>query len=292
VTRSDPVATAFVNACFAELEALKPGNVHRYRAGHRMQISDFIRSAEAAAGPLVTPGASVGLRILKAVEATLNAVQQNTNLGIILLCAPLAAAMEDRTAALRPALATVLNRLDRQDAEFAFQAIARAAPAGLGQAPRHDVFSPAHGTLLEAMAEARGRDRIARQYACGFADIFDTGLTTLHQNSTRWEEPQWRVVVVYLTFLSRFEDSHIQRKFGSTIAVTIRCQAEQALEHLLACQDPAAIVPELLGWDQSLKERRINPGTSADLTVATLFADQLEQLREAPSCCLPPTVID
>src|SRR5262249_38670164 len=127
---------------------------------------------------------------------------------------------------------------------------------------------------------------------CGFADIFDIGLTTLRRNRTRWEEPQWRVVAVYLTFLSRFEDSHIQRKYGITIAATVRWQAEQALEHLLACQDPTAIAPRLMEWDQALKERRINPGTSADLTVATLFADQLVQLREAPSCCLPPTVID
>jgi triphosphoribosyl-dephospho-CoA synthase len=289
--RSDPVATAFVNACLAELEALKPGNVHRFRPGHRMQIDDFIRSAEAAAEPLVTPGAAVGLRILKAVEATLNAVQKNTNLGIILLCAPLAAAMDDRATALRPALAKVLHGLDQQDTAFAFQAIAQAAPAGLGQAPRHDVFSPVQGTLLEAMAEASGRDRIARQYTSDFGDIFATGLPALH-NGPGWEEPQWRVVVVYLTFLSRFDDSHIVRKYGDAIAASVRCQAAQVLEQLLACPNPAAIAPKLLAWDHALKERRINPGTSADLTVATLFADQLEQLRNAPSCCLPPTVID
>jgi triphosphoribosyl-dephospho-CoA synthase len=291
MTRSDPVAAAFVKACLAELEALKPGNVHRFRPGHGMQIGDFIRSAEAAAEPLVTAGASVGLRILNAVEATLDAVQQNTNLGIILLCAPLAAAMEDNATALRPALAKVLHGLDQQDAALVFRAIARAAPAGLGRAPRHDVFSPVHGTLLEAMAEASGRDRIARQYACGFVDIFETGLPTL-RSSSPWAEPQWRAVVVYLTFLSRFDDSHIARKYGSTTAATVRCHAEQVLEHVLACRDPAAIVPKLLEWDNALKARWINPGTSADLTVATLFADQLEQLRKATSCCLPPTVID
>jgi triphosphoribosyl-dephospho-CoA synthase len=30
-----------------------------------------------------------------------------------------------------------------------------------------------------------------------------------------------------------------------------------------------------MSWDASLKDRNINPGTSADLTVATLFASYL-----------------
>ena len=37
----------------------------------------------------------------------------------------------------------------------------------------------------------------------------------------------------------------------------------------------------LLDWDTSLKRRDINPGTSADLTVATLLANQLQQLSAA-----------
>jgi triphosphoribosyl-dephospho-CoA synthase len=35
----------------------------------------------------------------------------------------------------------------------------------------------------------------------------------------------------------------------------------------------------LLGWDAALKSRGINPGTSADLTVATLFASALTSMR-------------
>jgi triphosphoribosyl-dephospho-CoA synthase len=37
----------------------------------------------------------------------------------------------------------------------------------------------------------------------------------------------------------------------------------------------------LLEWDASLKRRDINPGTSADLTVATLLAYQLQQVGAA-----------
>ena len=101
----DQVAAAYIEACLAELDAPKPGNVHRFAPGHRMEVKDFIRSAEASAAPIAAKGARVGRRVRAAVEATLLAVGQNTNLGIILLCAPLAAAAEAPDAALRPALA-------------------------------------------------------------------------------------------------------------------------------------------------------------------------------------------
>src|SRR5262249_31547453 len=89
---AEAIAAAFTAACHDELDARKPANVHVFAAGHRMTASDFVRSAEAAAGPLARSSARVGARILDAVEATLAAVGTNTNLGIILLCAPLAAA--------------------------------------------------------------------------------------------------------------------------------------------------------------------------------------------------------
>src|SRR5690348_11668277 len=91
---STGIAAAFAAACRDELDALKPGNVHAFADGHSMTAADFVRSAEAASRPLTQPGAKVGYRILRAVEATRAAVGMNTNLGIILLCAPLAAAAE------------------------------------------------------------------------------------------------------------------------------------------------------------------------------------------------------
>ena len=101
-----------------------------------MTADDFIRSAAAAAAPLAQPGARVGARILGAIEATAAAVGTNTNLGIVLLCAPLAAAAEEAYSDLRDALGDVLDDLDPQDAELAFRAIVQAAPAGLGHASR------------------------------------------------------------------------------------------------------------------------------------------------------------
>ena len=98
---SEQLAQAYKNACMAELQALKPGNVHVFSDGHGMTIHDFIKSADVSADIITRPDSSVGERIYFAVEATQNAVGLNTNLGLILLCAPLihAAAYEQSWAA-------------------------------------------------------------------------------------------------------------------------------------------------------------------------------------------------
>ena len=54
--REDRVAAAYIEACLAELDAPKPGNVHRFAAGHGMKAADFVRSAEASAGPIARQG--------------------------------------------------------------------------------------------------------------------------------------------------------------------------------------------------------------------------------------------
>ncbi|HLH88486.1 MAG TPA: triphosphoribosyl-dephospho-CoA synthase [Xanthobacteraceae bacterium] len=283
MSEAERIADAFRGACRAELTALKPGNVHVFADGHRMTAEQFVRSADAAAVPLSAHGARVGRRILDAVEATHGAVGTNTNLGIILLCAPLAAAAEADQADLRSAVAAVLDDLDTPDADLAFRAIVRAAPAGLGQVERHDVTRPALVTLRDAMADAADRDRVARQYVTAYEDIFDVGLPALATAAARdWAE-EWIIVATYLGFLAGFPDSHIVRKYGAAVAEEVRKTAKkfhadlQSALHssLQPSWDRSRLVDELLAWDAELKARNINPGTSADLTVATLFARRL-----------------
>jgi triphosphoribosyl-dephospho-CoA synthase len=271
----DRVAAAYVEACLAELDALKPGNVHRFAPGHRMEVEDFVLSAEASAAPIAAKGARVGTRVRAAVDATLKAVGQNTNLGIILLCAPLAAAAEAPDAGLRPALSRVLDSLDRADAADVFAAIAAANPGGLGRPPRHDVNAPALVTLREAMGEAADRDRIARQYVTAYDDVFALGLPALAAAGRRKSEARWSTLAVYLTFLAAIPDTHVARKFGLSVAEAVRREAARWRDSFMAARDPEGMSDELLAWDASLKARGINPGTSADLTVATLFASRL-----------------
>jgi len=272
------IAAAFFAACRDELAAPKPGNVHVFADGHRMTAVDFERSAAAAARPLAAPGARVGQRIFDAVEATLAAVGSNTNLGIVLLCAPLATAAEPMPQDLRSSLACVLSELDRQDAALAFRGIARAFPAGLGRVEKHDVFEPAFATLREAMAEAAHRDRVALQYVTDFADIFELGEPSLAAALAVTSDLRLATALTYLRFLAAFPDSHIVRKQGVETAERVRHEAAKIQVKAQTVRRLDDILPTLLDWDAALKRAAINPGTSADLTVATLFAHRLRTI--------------
>ncbi|MGB8106956.1 MAG: triphosphoribosyl-dephospho-CoA synthase [Pseudolabrys sp.] len=272
------IARAFEDACQDELDAPKPGNVHVFANGHRLAVKDFERSAAAAAGPLSASGQRVGVRILRAVEATAAAVETNTNLGIILLCAPLAAAAETKPSDLRYSLAQTLGSLDRDDADGAFQAIVRASPAGLGRTDRHDVFAPATASLREAMAEAADRDRVAQQYVTDFADVFERGEPLLVATLARSADRRLATLVTYLDFLAAFPDSHIVRKHGPVVAGQTRERAgplAALVREAIRLEDVLAAV---LDWDAELKKANVNPGTSADLTVATVFAHRLRSI--------------
>ncbi|HSN31230.1 MAG TPA: triphosphoribosyl-dephospho-CoA synthase, partial [Ideonella sp.] len=263
------VRDAFLAACRLDVAVRKPGNVSVASPGHGMDAAQFLASAEAAAGPLAERCARVGARIEGAVAATLAVAGCNTNLGIVLLAAPIAAAAE-RAGPLREAIGAVLDELDLDDARAAYRAIARADPGGLGRVEAEDVHAAPGVGLREAMRLAAGRDRIAAQYADGFADLFDTGLPALRGATTPAD-----VQRVYLAFLARWPDSHIVRKFNSAVAQTVLNEARHWVQRLdagpLSGTDEAAFA----AWDESLKARGLNPGTSADLTVATLMLDAL-----------------
>jgi triphosphoribosyl-dephospho-CoA synthase len=269
------IGEAFFAACREEIEAPKPGNVHVFGAGHGMTAEDFLASARVAAAPLSEAGASIGARVLKAVEATRAAVGMNTNLGILLLCAPLAAAAE-RGTDLYAELAGVLKSLDRDDAEQVFGAIRLANPGGLDEVPRYDVHGPAEVGLLEAMAEAAERDAVALQYVSNFHDVFAIGLHALDAARQCGLTPPWPAVAIYLKFLAAFPDTHIGRKHGLAAAREIQHEASEILAVFQARK--ADCLADLLAFDARLKSRQCNPGTSADLTVATLFADRLRSI--------------
>jgi len=281
--KPETIVRAFHDACLAELDALKPGNVHRHGDGHHMTIADFMASADAAAPAIGRAGLSVGARIRLAVEATAEAVGQNTNLGIVLLAAPLAsAALDPGKDDLRKRLARVLSSLTVEDAGETYSAIRAVNPGGLGEVSKHDVASEPNVTLLEAMRAAETRDRIAWNYTHGFVDIFELGLSWLRQSEERWGNGSWAVTSVYLGFLAHIPDTLIERKFGARTAAKVADEARPIESGLLECDMPETMAAPLLAFDRSLKERGLNPGTSADLTVATLFAKALQDAEKAP----------
>lgn len=291
------IRQAFLRACAWDVAVRKPGNVSRHSPGHGMAAQDFLASAEVAAAPLCEPGRRVGERIEAAMQATWARVGCNTNLGILLLCAPLAAAAErcappkwaadgkrqDLTPALNAALEEVLGGLDQADAAAAFRAISLANPGGLGRAEAQDVREAPQVTLREAMALAADRDRIARQYRDGMAELFELGLAALdaparsallsaQPESVCPGEPAAAALQrIYLAWLASAPDSHLVRKFGPAVAQVVLSQARPWAARAAAGEALEAD-GAFCAWDEALKAGGLNPGSSADLTVATLMA--------------------
>lgn len=274
------VQQAYLNACLAELEALKPGNVHIFADGHGMQVQDFIQSAEVSAPALCDDQAfgvrSLGQRILDALHATYDKVSCNTNLGIVLLAAPVVhAVLIYPQLMLQNGLQQVLQQTTMADAACVYEGIRLVNPAGMGQREEHDISQAPQIDLLEAMRLASAHDMVARQYVDGYETIFSQALPLYRELMARWERPAWALSAVYLYWLATFPDSHIVRKYGVKTAAAVQQVAQTHYKALLALENPKHYLPQLLAWDQALKQQKLNPGTSADLTVITVLCASL-----------------
>lgn len=296
---------AYLRVCELDIAVRKPGNVSLASAGHGMQAQQFIDSAHASAAPLFARGTRVGERIEAATEATWSVAGCNTNLGIVLLCAPVAMAVErfpqaTSAPALRQAIESVLADLDVADARAAYRAIARANPGGLGRAPKEDVHDEPTVTLRAAMALAADRDRIARLYRDGYADLFDVGVAALGDDffgldaptSQRPGEPGIAMPTAqvgravlrgYLALLGHAPDSHIVRKHGAAVAHTVMDAARRwGADQRLTTAGPGLDADvAFVEWDESLKTQGLNPGTTADLTVAAMLLASISRAGPA-----------
>ncbi len=262
-------------ACIFEVLAEKPGNVTRYKDCANLRMEQFMVSA-AAVGPafMHADSASVGEIILRAATDTRRLSGVNTNVGILLLLGPLVrAATTGHPRGLRAALREVLRGLDVEDAHLAFKAILLAAPQGLDNVEKGDVrTTPLDMTLLDAMAMAKDRDSLAREYTTDFAIVFDIGLPCLTGLWAEGRRLSDATVQTFLTILARVPDTDIARKLDRQAALEVSKQAARILELGGVFREQGK--EALASFDSRLRdqERRYNPGTTADLIAAVLFA--------------------
>ena len=271
---------AYQYACEVELQAFKPGNVSVYADGHDMTVEDFRISAEQSATPISNINYSLGERIYYAVKATRDAVGCNTNLGIILLSAPLLMAAQKAQTAdeLRVQLAEILANTTITDAEWVFRAIALAAPGGLGESKQQDVAQKPDVTLTQAMQIASEKDRIALQFTTNYKDVFDFLVLRYNLVFNRWGDAGWSAVAVFSAMLAKYPDSHIERKYGNLHTRMVMDTMALVDDKLSEAGKPEQLVDYLKIIDTKFKLAGINPGTTADLTVVTVLTVQLQQL--------------
>lgn len=276
------IAAAAQLACLLEVNAPKPGNVSPGRPFGDMGVEDFLASA-AAIGPAMADAGeqSLGVTVRDALEATARWTRVNTNLGLVLLLAPLAHAAHagGNGETLRDELIRVLASTTVDDAHYVYQAIRLANPGGLGEAPDQDVGSEPTASLVAVMRLAADRDDIAREYATAFETTFDTGaveLRRLRQSGYSWDDA---IVQTFLLLLAARPDTHIARRAGWDAAKRVSTDAHAVLDvgGVTTPQGRAAV----RDLDDRLRDpaNRLNPGTTADLTAAAIFVHLMDGTR-------------
>jgi len=269
-------------ACIWEVTARKPGNVHRYQDFNDVGLVDFLASAIALIPVLDrAAGRPVGETVLDAVQATRTLAASNTNLGVILLLSPLAAIPAHEN--LRSGLEPILAGLTADDSRSVYQAIRLAQPGGLGRVPEQDVSTEPTLPLRDIMALAAGRDMIALQYVNSFQEVFEEGLPALRQGLDKIGCLEDAIIWTHLTLLGMHPDSLIARKCGLAEAE----EASRLAREVIAAGWPErsegrqALI-ELDAWLRAEGHVR-NPGTTADLVTASLFAALRQGIMKVPS---------
>ncbi len=288
-TDASQLAAMVREACLAELRALKPGNVSAHplsytTANALLSVKDFELSADAIARPITAPAQkTVGERIQGAIIATRSIVQTNTNLGIVLMISPLIHARQHMLPgeSLRESLHRILQALTLRDARQCYQAIRLAQPGGMGSTGAQDVSEVPSVSLLEAMQLAKARDAIARAYTDDFAAVFELGLSALHAYGEDDAEDAFTTTRCFLSLLAHQRDSLVERKWGVQRAQALSDQAQVFNERAKLARDPESrltLEHALAQWDESLKREGVNPGTTADFTVACLLTHALLEM--------------
>jgi triphosphoribosyl-dephospho-CoA synthase len=277
-----PVGLCAQLACVWEATARKPGNVHRHADYEDVSYLDFLLSAAAIAPVLDrAPGRRVGTTVLEGIQATRCVVATNTNLGILLLLAPLAVVPTQE--ALRAGLRRVLDDLDVTDARAVYEAIRLAQPGSLGQVREQDVRDEPTETLRQVMALAADRDLVARQYADDFREVFEDGMPALARGLNETACLEGAIIASQLHLMADHPDTLIARKRGQAEAEESARRARRVWEQgWPRARAGWAALADLDAWLRAEGHSR-NPGTTADLVTACLFA----ALREG-TITLPP----
>jgi triphosphoribosyl-dephospho-CoA synthase len=273
----EEIAAAAQLACLLEVSALKPGNVSPEHHFHDTRYEDFLASAVAIGPALARAGERpLGATIRTAVEATARWTKANTNLGIVLLLAPLARAAARSGGDLRGRLAAVLEETTVADAAETYAAIRRVRPGGLGTSSAEDVSRAPTVTLREAMALAAERDAIAREYVTDFALTLEMGAPALVDARGRGLSWSDATVECFLALLAVAPDTHVARKLGRAEAERLSARAREVVA--AGGTGTAEGRAALTALDAELRDSRNsrNPGTTADLTCAALFVVILE----------------
>lgn len=268
----DDLKSAYLFSCKKDIELIKPGNVNLLSSHKDTKAQDYLDSAILSSKELFNQNYSLGKRILESVNVTRSQVNVNTNLGIILLCAPVIQSYIDfNNLDLREGIKKTLSTTSIKDTHDLCAAINISSPGGLGDSDMYDTASYPNASIKQIMDYSQEYDRISYQYSHNFSDIFDFIIPKLEFLNQRYESLDISLSLLFIEILAKIPDSHISRKFGDKIAKKTSNNASDLLKILDREYDPDYLAKALNNLDYEYKKKGINPGTTADLLVASLM---------------------
>jgi len=268
----DDLKSAYLFSCKKDIELIKPGNVNLLSSHKDTKAQDYLDSAILSSKELFNQNYSLGKRILESVNVTRSQVNVNTNLGIILLCAPVIQSYIDfNNLDLREGIKKTLSTTSIKDTHDLCAAINISSPGGLGDSDMYDTASYPNASIKQIMDYSQEYDRISYQYSHNFSDIFDFIIPKLEFLNQRYESLDISLSLLFIEILAKIPDSHISRKFGDKIAKKTSNNAYDLLKILDREYDPDYLAKALNNLDYEYKKKGINPGTTADLLVASLM---------------------
>ena len=298
-------------AIMLEVSSQKPGNVSFTSSFEKTRVEHFLASA-VAAGPTFQEAAYLGTSVaekrldvskvglgelIKDCAVDVNAWQKggNTILGTVMLFVPIAVAAGMTPtkekyvfdfSQLRKNIDLAVKSTTAWDSVHLYEAVATASPSGLGDAPDLDVTDPAskerllkeNVSLFEVFKIAAGYDDICYEWVNNYPITFDFAYPYL-KKQLETKPLNTAVVHTFLKILSERPDTFIARKVGKEKAMQVSEEAKAVLE--LGGLDTANGRKSLFEFDEKLrlKGNTSNPGTTADLTAATLALATLNGYR-------------
>jgi triphosphoribosyl-dephospho-CoA synthase len=263
-------------ACILEATAPKAGNVFPGSEFDDLTYIDFVTAADIAASSFDQPAPSFSHAVLRASKRIAETVGTNVNLGILLLLGPLVESDSQNDSPRRrrgewqSRVITTLASLTADDASRLYAAINAASPGGMGHADDMDLAGPPPDDFLAAMRAAQSWDRIARNYADGFSDLFEAVVPMLARSIEHENDLLSGIAVAHLGLLAAEPDTLIARKFGQEVALNVQQRANfdpsDAKKREVFDRYLRTGVADLRG-----KTSRLNPGTTADLIAAGLY---------------------
>jgi triphosphoribosyl-dephospho-CoA synthase len=298
-------------AILFEVSANKPGNVNFVVGFEGTRVEHFLASAVAASasfeeaakrgiavaeGKLKICDVCMG-KLMKECVADIDAWQTggNTLLGTVMLFIPLAVAAgmtpaNDKgnfeAAKLRANMKLAIEATTPEDAVRVYEAIGIANPSGLNGAPDLDVndtksknrLLKENVNLYQVFKIASGYDDICYEWVNNFPITFDLAFPYLG-DQLKAHRLNTAIVNTFLKILSERPDTFISRKVGSDNARKISQDAKHVIE--VGGAESKAGKESIVLFDKKLREygNDYNPGTTADITAATLALATLSGYR-------------